>query len=232
MSEGDPKPQKKVVTAEEVVEILKTKGKDDPEAKELLSRWIIQEEELAAEANGGRANVVVSMSQAFLFSEAGLLKEALDSYRDALYQARQEGETDLEEMMRAEIEKLERLAYDEGDLLHEAEDASRDRLTHISNEADRIHETSLDGEGLVKKFLNNFSGHLPEGYKRTLRVGKLEEDIDAAIERLGIDREKIKEYQSNPPALQEEKDEWLGILKILYIEMRRLGHKHYPDLTS
>ena len=232
MSEEMSKPKKKEVSYQEVLEALKTKGKDDPGAMELFTAWIIQEEELAAEAKGGRANVVVSMSQAFLLSEAGLQREALDSYRDALYQARQGGETDLESMILTEIEKLEKASYDEDELLEEAIWARDSRLADAHDEVARNKEKALDEEGMVKKFLNNFKGHLPGGYKRAGGIKKLEEDIDSTIERLKMKREEMMSWQDEEPSSKEDREKWFGILKTLYIEMRRLGYNHYPDLTS
>ncbi len=232
MGEQEPKPEKKIITSEKVIGVLKTKGWDDPDAKKIFIEWIIQEEELAAEANGGRANVVVSMSQAFVLSEAGLLRQALDGYRDALYQAHQEREIDLADMIKAEIEKLEKSSYDEDGLLEEATWARDSRLADAPDEAIRNREKALDEEGLMKKFLNNFRGHLPGGYKRAGGVGKLEEDIDAVIERLKINREEIVKWQDEEPTSKEENERWSGILKTLYIEMRRLGYNHYPDLSS
>lgn len=232
MSEQNPLKEVRPASFEEVRDALKVNGLDHPETKQLLIRWIVQEEAVAEEANGGRANVVVSMEQAFLFSEAGLKDQALQLYHDALYQARQEGEEDLILMMESDIARLEGGLYDEGDLLKEAIKARDERVARASGDEAKNLEKNLNEKELIERFLHNFRGHLPGGYKRIIRTGKLEEDIDAAIKRLDMNREEIVRLQDQGPTSLEEQDQWFNIIKTLYIEMRRVGHQHYPDLTA
>ncbi len=118
--------------------------------------------------------------------------------------------------------------YNEEELLREAEAY---KLERTINGLSRPSE--FEGDRLYDSFLNNFHSHLPGGYKRGIpKFAELEKDIDDAIKRLGFDAEEIAQWKKGDNVSPEEKQKRLDIYKALYIEMRKLGHSHYPDLSQ
>jgi hypothetical protein len=93
----------------------------------------------------------------------------------------------------------------------------------------------------IRGFLNNFPGHMPGGYKRRgleeiaeeewsedmKKKSKLHQDLDAAIVALGLNVSEIEKI------VRERKiKENIDLIKRIYVEMRRRGYKHYPDLVG
>lgn len=120
--------------------------------------------------------------------------------------------------------------YTEEDLLREAEEDRQKELA-AAHTISRERLEKLEGNALVTNFFNNFHGHLPGGYKRPLEK-QLHKDVDAVIERLGLDKEEILKWQKNRPPTPEEKEKMLNVMKAIYVEMRKLGYSHYPDLSG
>ena len=101
MSEKIPSPE---IARQEVVEALRRmreSGKDDPEAKELLVKWTIQEEEKVP--NMPEGPIEHNLKRARLYYEAGYHDEALENFDAALYQAEQEVLEDLRQKIENEI---------------------------------------------------------------------------------------------------------------------------------
>jgi hypothetical protein len=81
-----------------VVEALREKGAEDPEALEMYVKWITAREEWATQENTSRANLDVNIERAELLAEAGLRQEAIEAYGDALIQAWNERLDDFDEV--------------------------------------------------------------------------------------------------------------------------------------
>ena len=78
-------------------------------------------------------------------------------------------------------------------------------------------------------YVNNFHHHLPGGYKRrspTPDETKLQSDIDEVMIQLGLSIKEIAEWMVTRMIIEH-----VIVVFKLYVEMRKLGYKHYPDLT-
>lgn len=106
MKESIPTP----ISQETVIETLRSKKLEDPEAKQLYINWLIQEEAVANEVNSSRANIVVNVERAFVLASVGYTEEALETYEEARLQAHQENETDLYDLIMGEMDRLEDVA--------------------------------------------------------------------------------------------------------------------------
>lgn len=149
---------------------------------------------------------------------------------------------------------VEKPSYDEALFGAEVEAEKQKTLREIESMKQRGGSFVTMAQGLEKMtgardeikwrlaFLNNFHGHLPGGYKRKytakdiqqakpteeiLLNKKVEDDLDAIIKRLGLNQDEITSWES-ANIIQEHPQ----ILISLYIEMRKLGYKHYPDLVQ
>jgi hypothetical protein len=71
---------------QQVIDELKTKGQEGPEALEIYGRWFEEEQEKANALDTPEANIDFLLKTARLFKEAGLYA-ALDHYEDARIQA-------------------------------------------------------------------------------------------------------------------------------------------------
>lgn len=85
MSEKIPSPETKEIQEREVIDALKAKGNEDPEAHALLLRWTEQEKRRAG--SGLEDQIKVVIRQARLYREAGFVDEALDTLEDAALRA-------------------------------------------------------------------------------------------------------------------------------------------------
>lgn len=104
------------------------------------------------------------------------------------------------------------------------------------------------GDLVESHFLNNFYGHLPGGFYRRLdliglnrpytnpgagkkrkemSLAQFHELIDRLIAELGLDLTKIARLHEG----KDDDDAYRNILP-LYVQMRKEGFKHYPDLTA
>jgi hypothetical protein len=86
-------------------------------------------------------------------------------------------------------------------------------------------------------FLGNFDIYLPgssyrgRGNRALLHARKLCRDIDSSIGHLG---RKTSEVGEKRRCLDQVKfaEQEIAFIRNLYIEMRKRGYKHYPDLTA
>jgi len=100
----------RIVTEEEVIEALQTKGSENPEARALLVKWKEQNQAEANKKNTSTANVKENIKLARLYKKAGFPKEAVDVLEDALLNLNQEaGIKSREEQNKALIQEIESL---------------------------------------------------------------------------------------------------------------------------
>ncbi|MCX6742373.1 MAG: hypothetical protein NTX24_04355 [Candidatus Pacearchaeota archaeon] len=113
------------------------------------------------------------------------------------------------------------------------------------------------GEGWGMCFFNNFDGYLPGGFMRYIsqpirsqhrphekgseikRKQTLDEffaTIDKAIEKVNIAPEQIfvarTSYHDSTYGVGVLDNEIFELIIPIYIELRKMGYNHYPDLTS
>ena len=136
---------------------------------------------------------------------------------------------ELEDFKAEEFKKIERMKKEGGISLRFAE-KELETVEKMSNAEWQIG------------FLSSFYEHLPGGFEREAIEKSLEEDgdkdslsalkkihndIDRVIEKLGLDPDQINQLVQKKEFLKN-----IETLVRIYIEMRKLGHKHYPDLTA
>lgn len=150
----------------------------------------------------------------------------------------------------------ERPKYNEEDFLREVEEQKKETLQDAEKLGVKILNTIKDRDETAWKFgyLNNFHLRLPrmiqreriekiignkdlseEDLERARQEKKLYEDIDAAIQRLGIVKpltELVNNWNRERRAEGKSREEQCEALVKLYIEMRNLGYNHYPDLVQ
>jgi hypothetical protein len=87
------------VERSEVVEILKSTGWDNPEARGLFFRWVAQEEKILDQVPGGESrdslNVVLLIEQGKLLEKASIKKKADEMFDYAFLIAQNIGSEDL-----------------------------------------------------------------------------------------------------------------------------------------
>ncbi len=106
------------------------------------------------------------------------------------------------------------------------------------------------GKEWGRYYLNNFNGNLPGGYRRRYdpvsrayasdtRASEKRRNqslagfwatIDDAIEEVGITQNQIIEARNRFD--NEREWEMFDLVIPIYIKLRELGYKHYPDLTA
>lgn len=114
--EGMPKPERgggreEKIEKATVVEFLKARGLEDPEALDMVLRWTRQQEAFVTAANTPAAAITFNTDRADLYLAVGDTAGALDALADARLQAYQENERELyNEIMKKmdEIEEMER----------------------------------------------------------------------------------------------------------------------------
>lgn len=74
--EGAPNQERKIEKSE-VAELLKARGLEDPEVKELVTQWTIQQETLATQEGTAIASITFNMGRADLYLAAGDIEGAL-----------------------------------------------------------------------------------------------------------------------------------------------------------
>ena len=78
-----------------LIQKLKEKRTEDPEARELLQGWLDDEEAKANRINTSRANIELNLRRAKVYYAAGLIDEALENLAAVMEQSSQEREPDL-----------------------------------------------------------------------------------------------------------------------------------------
>lgn len=87
--------------------LLKEKGIEDPNVKELLNNWTIEQEKQVNKSNTPDAEIQFNLQRARLYLEAGYVEEALENFEAAQTQAWNEHRTELHEAITQEILKIQ-----------------------------------------------------------------------------------------------------------------------------
>ncbi len=83
-------PNNESVDRAQLVELLKTKGFEDPEARLLLNAWTKEQEDLVESLDVREAQITFELSRAQLYFDSGFMGDSLQTLYDALYVAQQE----------------------------------------------------------------------------------------------------------------------------------------------
>lgn len=94
------------IEKEKVLEMLRTNGFDHPETKELVMRWTEQREAEVEKENTSRAAIVFNIERSDLYIAMEDKQGAVECLEDALTQADQENDTELQNQI---LEKLKSL---------------------------------------------------------------------------------------------------------------------------
>lgn len=86
-----------------VVRLFKEKGSEDPEARDLLINWIIEQEKQVEESNDSEAVIQFNLRRARLYLRIGFKEEALENFEAARVQAWNEHRDDLYEAIEKEM---------------------------------------------------------------------------------------------------------------------------------
>ena len=97
MNETFPKieSQEGKIKKEKVLKMLKEKGFDAPETKELVLVWTIEQEALIEKENTAKASILFNVERTDLYLAIGDIDGALECLEDARAQAFYENETEL-----------------------------------------------------------------------------------------------------------------------------------------
>ncbi|MCC7160139.1 hypothetical protein IT399_00200 [Candidatus Nomurabacteria bacterium] len=90
----------------EVLELLKTKGIENPEVKKLVVQWTIQQEEFATQEGTTTAFINFNIDRADLYLAIGDIEGALDALDDARRQAYQENEIEIYGQIMARMREI------------------------------------------------------------------------------------------------------------------------------
>lgn len=101
------KQEKKEVSDQELVDALKSKGIENPEAFQLLQSWIKQGEKNVAEANTPEATIEFNRKRARLYIDAGYVQEGLEVLEGARMQAHNERREELFSQIMTEMDEIE-----------------------------------------------------------------------------------------------------------------------------
>lgn len=114
--EGMPKPERgereERIEKAAVVELLKARGLEDPEALDMVLRWTRQQEALVTAVNTPAAAITFTMDRADLYLAVRDRAGALDALADARLQAYQENEQELYNEIMEKMDEIEE--YEEG----------------------------------------------------------------------------------------------------------------------
>ncbi len=103
-----PKIEGKESEEQRLIQLLKERGVENPEARRLLEDWTRGQESEVAESNDpATAAIELNLRKARLYFVAGYGDEALESFGAALMQARNENREELYQAIVAEMDKLE-----------------------------------------------------------------------------------------------------------------------------
>lgn len=110
MKEAMPKIEKRELKPGDVLEFISKRGKDDPEFKDILGRWLEQEEEKAG--NTPHDRIEFNVKRADFYRQAGLVDPfffdgALENLEHAWEQASNEGSSQWLTRLKREFERLE-----------------------------------------------------------------------------------------------------------------------------
>ncbi|KKS46612.1 hypothetical protein A2567_00825 [Candidatus Azambacteria bacterium RIFOXYD1_FULL_42_11] len=102
-----PSVEKQENAEQRLARLLKEKGAEDPEARDLLDAWTREQEERVEEGSDPAAKIEFNLKRARLYFEAGYVEEALENFEAARMQAWNENRQELYEAIMAEMDTLE-----------------------------------------------------------------------------------------------------------------------------
>src|ERR1035437_8525305 len=99
--------QERKIEKSEVIELLRTRGFEDPEVKESVTQWTIQREALVTQEGTATASIIFNMDRADLYLAIEDTEGALETLEDARLQAHQENEMELYNQIMAKMDEIE-----------------------------------------------------------------------------------------------------------------------------
>jgi hypothetical protein len=105
--EKPPTFENKETPEEQLISILKEKGIANPEAKELLINWTIQQEKEVEASADPEASIQFNLKRARLYFKAGYIEAALENFDDAMTQAWHEERKELYIAIEKEKKEIE-----------------------------------------------------------------------------------------------------------------------------
>ena len=102
-----PSFENKESAEQRLARLLKEKGVEDPEARDLLDAWTREQEKRVEEGNDPAAKIEFNLKRARLYFEAGYAEEALENFKAARMQAWNENREKLYEAIMTEMDMLE-----------------------------------------------------------------------------------------------------------------------------
>ena len=92
---------------QKLINLLKEKGLEDPEAKELLKTWTVEQEAWAEKSQDFKAaQIEVNLKRGRLYFTAGMMNESYESFEDARTQAWNENREELYGKIMTEMDNL------------------------------------------------------------------------------------------------------------------------------
>lgn len=84
-------PNQELVSREVLVGVLKERGLDDAETREMLIRWTEEQERIVEQEGTREAQLNFEIQRAELYCDAGFIEDGRQAFEDALTIAIQEG---------------------------------------------------------------------------------------------------------------------------------------------
>ena len=106
--EQEPEFENEEISEDQLIELLKSRGVEDTEVRELLLKWTAEQEKKAEESEDHHlAYIELSLRQARLYLAAGYIEEAFESYEAARTFAYDEFRDELYEVIMKEMDEVE-----------------------------------------------------------------------------------------------------------------------------
>ena len=94
------------ISKRQLIQLLKEKGIENLEVKEILIKWTKEQEKKVEESDDSEAPINFNVQRARLYSEAGYYKEAYENFEAARTQAYQEGRDELCQKITEKINEI------------------------------------------------------------------------------------------------------------------------------
>ena len=99
--------EKELVDQKKIVRLLKNNGIKDPAKKKMFLKWVKKQEQKVNKAKDpGTALIKFNLRLARLYYETGYTKVAIENYKDVPYQTKEEGQIELQNTVKQELEKI------------------------------------------------------------------------------------------------------------------------------
>lgn len=97
-----------IINKDKIIEVIKEKGIEDAEARELFDKWLDNRQAEVEKKNTSKATLDLNIEIAEIYRDSAMIEAAIDAFHDAASQAWNEGDDELYEKLIDEIEKLEK----------------------------------------------------------------------------------------------------------------------------